>query len=262
MKIKEVISALEQFAPLPLQESWDNAGLQIGLTEAEEVSGALLCLDIDEKILDEAIALGCNMVVSHHPLLFHGLKRISPDNYIGRCVIKAIRNGITVVSMHTNIDNAKDGVNYKIAEKLGLCDVRFMSPRTVDGTECGSGITGELAAPMNAGDFINKVKQTFGASCAMTNELLLRPIKKVAVCGGAGDFLIDEAIRTGADAFITGEMHYHVYFAHEQEIQICVIGHYESEQYTCEIFRDIISRECPGVRTYIAGHNTNPILCK
>lgn len=260
MKIKEVICALEQFAPLPLQESWDNAGLQIGLTEADEVSGALLCLDVNEKVLDEAIEKGCNMVISHHPLLFRGLKRISPDNYVGRCVIKAIKNGITIVSMHTNMDNAKGGVNYKIAEKLGLQNVQFMSPKTVEGTECGSGVTGEFDAPLSAEDFIKKVSTVFDARHTMTNELLLRPIKKVAICGGAGDFLIDDAIRCGADAFITGEMHYHIYFAHEQEIQICVIGHYESEQYTSEIFREIISRECPGVKTYIAEQTTNPII--
>lgn len=260
VKIKEVINALERFAPLPLQESWDNAGMQIGLTEAEEVSGALLCLDVNEAIIDEAIEKGCNLVVSHHPLLFRGLKRISPDNYVGRCVIKAIKHGISVVSMHTNMDNAKGGVNYKMAEKLGLKNVTFMSPRKVGDIECGSGVTGELDTPMQAADFIEKVKETFAARHAMTNELLRRPIKKVAVCGGAGDFMIDEAINCGADAFITGEMHYHVYFAHEQEIQLCVIGHYESEQYTSEIFKEIINRECPGVKTYIAEHSTNPIV--
>lgn len=224
------------------------------------MSGALLCLDVNETIIDEAIEKGCNLVVSHHPLLFRGLKRISPDNYVGRCVIKAIKHGISVVSMHTNMDNAKGGVNYKMAEKLGLSNVKFMAARKVGDVECGSGVTGELDTPMQAADFIEKVKETFATRHTMTNELLRRPIKKVAVCGGAGDFMIDEAISCGADAFITGEMHYHVYFAHEQEIQLCVIGHYESEQYTSEIFKEIINRECPGVKTYIAEHSTNPIV--
>ena len=84
--------------------------------------------------------------------------------------------------------------------------------------------------------------------------------RKVAICGGAGDFLLDEALAEGADAFITGEMHYHQYFGYEQRIQICVIGHYQSEQFTTEIFRDIILRECPGVKTCIAETCTNPIL--
>ena len=259
MKIKEVLSALERFAPLPLQESWDNAGLQVGLTETE-VSGALLCLDVNEKIVDEAIQKGCNLVVSHHPLLFRGLKTISDLTDVQRTVMKAVQKGVCVISMHTNMDNAKGGVNYKMAEKLGLRDVLFLAPKTVDGVESGSGVIGELPEAQASDDFVLAVKKAFGVECAMCNELLRRPVRKVALCGGAGDFLLDEALKAGADAFITGEMHYHQYFGYEQQIQICVIGHYQSEQYTAEIFRDIIEKECPGVKTYIAETCTNPIL--
>ena len=259
MKIKEVLSALERFAPLPLQESWDNAGLQVGLTETE-VSGALLCLDVNEKIVDEAIQKGCNLIVSHHPLLFRGLKTISDLTDVQRTVLKAIQKGVCVVSMHTNMDNAQGGVNYKMAEKLGLQDVRFLAPKTVDGVESGSGVIGELTEAQASDDFVLAVKKAFGVECAMCNELLQRPVRKVALCGGAGDFLLDDALKAGADAFITGEMHYHQYFGYEQQIQICVIGHYQSEQYTAEIFRDIIEKECPGVNTYIAETCTNPIL--
>ena len=258
MKIKQVLSALEQFAPLPLQESWDNAGLQVGLTEAE-VSGALLCLDVNEKIVDEAIEKGCNLIVSHHPLLFRGLKQISGKDYVQRCVIKAIKHDVVIVSMHTNMDNAMNGVNWKIAERLGLKDRRFFAQKQVENVEAGSGVVGNLSQALPAQDFIQLVKRQFGVECAQCNELLQRPVKRVAICGGAGDFLLDDAVREGADAFITGEMHYHVYFDHEQQIQICVIGHYQSEQFTSEIFRDIILKECPGVRTEIAETNTNPI---
>ena len=259
MKIKEVLSALERFAPLPLQESWDNAGLQVGLTETE-VSGALLCLDVTEKIVDEAIQKGCNLIVSHHPLLFRGLKTISDLTDVQRTVMKAICNRICVISMHTNMDNAEDGVNFRIARKLSLKDVQFLVPKIVDGVASGSGIMGSFEAPMASDDFVLKVKKTFGVECAMCNELLRRPVLKVAVCGGAGDFLLDEALKAGADAFITGEMHYHQYFGYEQRIQICVIGHYQSEQYTSEIFQDIIRQACPEVRTEIAETCTNPIL--
>jgi len=258
VKIKQVLSALEQFAPLPLQESWDNAGLQVGLTEAD-VSGALLCLDVNEPVVDEAIRKGCNLIVSHHPLLFRGLKQVSGADYVQRCVIKAIKHDIVVVSMHTNMDNARGGVNWKIAERLGLSDVRFFAQKQVDGMEAGSGVIGTLAEPLAARDFIASVKARFGVACARCNELLQRPIRRVAICGGAGDFLLDDAEREGADAFITGEMHYHVYFGHEQRIQICVIGHYESEQFTGEVFRDIIRQACPGVRTELAETLTNPI---
>ena len=257
MKIQQVLSALEQFAPLPLQESWDNAGLQIGLTEAE-VSGALLCLDVTEKVIDEAIAKGCNLVVSHHPLLFRGLKQVSDANDVQRTVRKAIKNDICVISMHTNMDNARGGVNFKIAEKLGAKCHTEKEGHTAPAEKIPM-VVAELPEAMEARAFIELVKERFDVKCAHCNELLQRQIRKVAICGGAGDFMLDEAIAKGADAFITGEMHYHVFFGHEQEIQICVIGHYESEQFTSEIFQEIIQKECPGVRCVIAETITNPI---
>ena len=114
VKIKEVIDALERFAPLPLQESYDNAGLQVGLTEVD-VSGALLCLDVTEAVVDEAVRKGCNLIVAHHPLIFRKLSQITDATYVQRTVIKAIQNNITIVAMHTNMDAAKGGVNHKKA---------------------------------------------------------------------------------------------------------------------------------------------------
>ena len=268
MKIKEVIRALEVFAPLPLQESYDNAGLQVGLTESD-VSGALLCLDVTEDVVEEAVRKGCNLIVSHHPLLFRGLKQISDNDYVQRTVFKSIREGIVIVSMHTNLDNANGGVNHEIARRLSLSDVTFLADeRTIAdplGGETpqsqlngGSGIIGNLEEPMDAKEFIMMVKETFGAGCCMTNELLERPIKKVAVCGGAGAFLAKNAIRKGADAFITGEMHYHEFFGMEQQIQLIVIGHYESEQYTTKLLADIISDRFPTLPIHFYG-STNPI---
>ncbi len=260
MKIKEVLHALEQFAPLPLQEDYDNAGLQVGLTETD-ASGALLCLDVTEEVIDEAIALGCNLIVSHHPLIFRGLKQVSDANMVQRCVMKAVKNDIVIVSMHTNLDNARGGVNFKIAEKMQLTDVRLMAPKTVMGLEGGSGVVGELPQPLGAEDFVKMLKERFGVACVRANQLLRRDIRRVALCGGAGAFLLDEAIACQADAFVTGEMHYHDFFGHEQEIQICVIGHYESEQFTNEIFKSIITEKCEGVGCYLTKINTNPIIC-
>ena len=231
MNIQKVIDALEQFAPLPLQEDYDNAGLQVGLTGVE-VSGALLCLDVTEEIVDEAIRKGCNLIVSHHPIIFRKLRRVTDEDYVQRAVRKAVKNDIAIVSMHTNLDAAQGGVNFKIAEKLGL-----ENP-----------------------DFLGKLQEVNGVESVCCNQLLRRPIKKVAVCGGAGSFLLEEAIAAGVDAFITGEMSYHEYFGHEQEIQICVIGHYQSEQYVTEVFQSIIQKACPEVRCEIAETNTNPII--
>ena len=269
VKIKQVVDALEHYAPLPLQEGYDNAGLQVGLTEAVEVSGALLCLDVTEDVVDEAIRKGCNLIVSHHPLIFRKLARISDENYVQRTVRKAIKNDITIVSMHTNMDAAKGGVNFKIAEKLGLRNLRFFGgEKEIDGVKGGEGVIGEItdetdtlhADGIAADDLVLMLRERFQAECVQCNQLLRRPIRKVALCGGAGSFLLDAAIAAGADAFITGEMHYHEFFGHEQEIQICVIGHYQSEQFTSEIFRSIITEKCPGVKCEISEINTNPII--
>ena len=269
VKIYQVVDALEHYAPLPLQEGYDNAGLQVGLTEAVEVSGALLCLDVTEAVVDEAIRKGCNLIVSHHPLIFRKLARISDENYVQRTVRKAIKNDITIVSMHTNMDAAKGGVNFKIAEKLGLRNLRFFGgEKEIDGVKGGEGVIGDItdetdtlhADGIAADDLVLMLRERFQAECVQCNQLLRRPIRKVALCGGAGSFLLDAAIAAGADAFITGEMHYHEFFGHEQEIQICVIGHYQSEQFTSEIFRSIIMEKCPGVKCEISEINTNPII--
>ncbi len=257
MTIKEVIGALERFAPLPLQESYDNAGLQVGLTETE-VSGALLCLDVTEAVVDEAMEKGCNLIVSHHPLIFHKLSRVSGESYIGRSVMKAVKNDISIVSMHTNMDAAPGGVNHKIAEKMGLRDVRFIGQEnTAEGVTGGQGVMGRLEKGLAAEEFIAMLKDRFGVVCVQTNELLRRKINTVAVCGGAGAFLLGQAAGRGADAFVTGEMRYNDYYDHDQEIQIAVIGHYQSEKFTTEVFRDILSPL--GVRCFITDVCTNPV---
>ena len=263
MNINKVVDALEQYAPLPLQEGYDNAGLQVGLTETVEVSGALLCLDVTEQVVDEAIEKGCNLIVSHHPLIFRKLARIADEDYVQRTVRKAIKHDIAIVSMHTNMDAATGGVNFKIAEKLGLKHLQFFAgEKEVDGVKGGEGVMGEVseAAGWAADDLVLLLREKFGAECVQCNQLLRRPIRRVALCGGAGSFLLDAAVAAGADAFITGEMHYHEFFGHEQEIQICVIGHYQSEQFTSEIFKSIIEEKCPGVKCFISEANTNPII--
>ena len=262
VKIKEIIAALERFAPLPLQESYDNAGLQCGLTETE-ASGALLCLDVTEAVISEAIDLGCNLIVSHHPLLFHPLKQVVDADMVQRCLRMALQGDICIYSAHTNLDNAEDGVNFRIAEKLGLIDVQFLASRNVDigprSVKAGSAVLGFLPEAEDSLAFLQRVKQAFGVEALQHNEMLERQVQSVVICGGAGDFMLTEALRAEADAFLTGEMHYHTWFGHEQEIQIAVLGHYESEQYTREILREVIETTAPNLPTYDTEVMTNPI---
>ena len=251
------MNALERFAPLPLQDSFDNAGLQIGLTEME-ATGALLCLDVTESVIDEAIALGFNLIISHHPLLFKGLKCIAGQTYVERCVLKAIKNDIVIYSAHTNLDNTPEGVNLKIAEKIGLHNIQTLVPK--EGENAGGiGIIGMLEEPEAESDFLKQLKKTFEAACLRHNKLTGRLIQKVALCGGSGSFLIPVAVQQEADVFITGEIKYHEFFGHEKDILLAELGHYESEQYTKELIFSILEKDFPSLDIEITKINTNPI---
>ena len=271
---KEIIDALEIFAPLPLQDGFDNAGLQVGLTDVE-AAGALLCLDVTEDVVEEAINQGINLIISHHPLMFRGYKSITGKDYTERCIMNAIKNEITVYAMHTNLDNAPNGVNYMIAEKIGLKNVRVLDPKEYmqqDGGNdaqqgnsmgewltAGAGAIGELEEPMTETEFLKHVKKTFEAGCVKHTKLTGRLISKVALCGGAGAFLMEKAVKEHADAFVTGEIKYHDYFYYEDSILATEIGHYESEQYTKDIIRMILRRKFPNLRIEMTRINTNPI---
>lgn len=257
MKIKEVIAALEHFAPLPLQDDFDNAGLQVGLTETE-VSGALLCLDVTEAIVEEAAAKDCNLIIAHHPLVFHPLRHVGDGTYQERCVAAAIRQDITIYAAHTNLDNAVGGVNYKIAEKMGLHDLNWIEAHDGSVAESGAGVIGTLNKPMNELRFLDMLRDTFDVECLMHNELTGREIRYIALCGGAGAFLLDKAKALGADAFVTGEFHYHDYFGND-DILMVEMGHYQSEQFTKNIFRDLLSERFPDLRIEMTEINTNPI---
>ena len=258
MKIKEVAETLERFAPLPLQESYDNAGLQIGLTAGENVSGVLLCLDVTEAVIDEAKQLGCNLIVAHHPLLFRPLQHITMQTQVERCVVKAIQKGIAIYAAHTNLDNAPGGVNHMIAEKLKLEQTRFLTP--INNQEGGSGLIGNLPCTITQQEFLQLVKKTFAVDCVKFNVACSKThIQKVALCGGAGEFLLHQAISQGADAFVTGEMSYHRYFGHENDILISVLGHYQSEQFTIELLHRILSQAHPNLHIVDTHINTNPI---
>ena len=217
-----------------------------------------MCLDVTEPVIDEAIALGFNLIVSHHPLLFKGVKSISGSTYVERCILKAIKNDIAIYSAHTNLDNTVGGVNFKIAEKIGLRDVTFLTPSQNDGIS-GSGIIGTLSEPETETDFLRRIKKLFEVGCLRHNKMTGRQIQRVAICGGAGAFLIPDAIAAAADVFITGEIRYHEYFGHEREILLAEIGHYESEQYTKELLAEYLQRQFPGLKVEQTKINTNPI---
>ena len=255
MKLREVIAALEHLAPLRLQDEWDNSGLQVGFPESE-IDQVLVCLDVTEAIVDEAIAAKCNLIVSHHPLIFKALRQVSDATYQQRCVVKALAAGISIYSAHTSLDNAPGGVNHRIAALLGLEKLRWLSPR--DGEDAGSGLVGELPASEPDAAFLARVQRTFGVECLQHSTLDGRQVRRVALCGGAGAFLLHDAVCAGADCFISGEFHYHDYFEN-QGVLLAELGHYQSEQFTQDLLLEYLHKTCPGLTVRKTAINTNPI---
>lgn len=259
MKIAEVLSVLEAVAPPYLQESYDNAGLIVG-DPVQEVTGVLCCLDSTEAIIEEAIVKGCNLVVAHHPIVFRGLKRLNGSTYIERTVIKAIRHGIAIYAIHTNLDNVfRQGVNSKIAEKLNLQHTRILAPKAGD-PEIGAGLIGHLAEPVTENAFLAFTKQALQTACIRHTALRGREVRTVAVCGGAGSFLLPEALRQGADFFVTADFKYHEFFDAEGKLVIADVGHFESEQFTIELLFSILQEKFPTFALHLTNLNTNPVF--
>lgn len=255
-RVQDIAAAIEKTAPLNFQDDFDNSGLQAGFPSAE-VGKVLVCLDVTEAVVQEAASLGCGLIVSHHPLLFHALKQVSDATYQQRCAVRAVRSGIAVYSAHTSLDNAPHGVNHKIAELLGLERLGWLSPRP-DG-ESGSGLVGELREELPYGEFLESVRAKFGVKALRCSRAdALSPIRKVALCGGAGAFLLPQAIASGADCFVCGEFHYHDYFENAG-VRLVELGHYQSEQYTQQLLRDILHEAFPTLETVLTGIDTNPI---
>ncbi len=262
MQLHKLVTYLNTIAPSHLQEDYDNAGLITG-HDGMEIKGVLVCLDAIEAVIDEAIALGCNVVVAHHPIVFRGLKKLNGANYIERTIIKAIKNDIAIFAIHTNLDNVfAHGVNTKIAEKLKLQNTSILQPKpnvTYGDTPVGAGMIGHLENPMSPDYFLEYLKDRMELSTIKHTYLCKTTISKVAVCGGSGCFLLNTAKKQGADVFISSDFKYHEYFDADNEIIIADIGHFESEKFTIDLLYDLIINKFSTFATHCTKIVTNPI---
>ena len=359
MKVKDVTNYLETIAPLQLQEEYDNAGLIIG-NGNDRIKGVLICLDVTDEVLNEAINSKCNLIIAHHPLIFSGIKKINDSSYPSSCVYKAIQNGINIYAIHTNLDNVPQGVNGKIADILNLnsreilkplnnllklavyvpnnhlCSVRdavfeaggghiglysncsFSSEGMgtflpndgsapfsgklnelstekeqkletilpnfklneviaamklshpyeevaydvyplLNASSFGSGLVGNLDNDVSEIEFLTRLKKKFHISSIRHTQLLDKKIKRVAVCGGSGSFLLPSAISKNADIFITSDFKYHQFFDANNQILVADIGHYESEQFTIDLIGDILMKKFTNFAIRLTSVNTNPI---
>ncbi len=361
MQIIDIINVLEAKAPLPLQESYDNAGLITG-SPAWECTGILCTLDATEAVIAEARSRGCNLVVAHHPIVFSGLKKINGKNYVEKAVICSIKHDVAIYAIHTNLDNILDGVNSRIADRLGLINRQILLPKpgqlmklfsfvpvnqaakirqalfdagagnigeysetsfNTDGIgtfkgsattkpfvgepgklhheketrielvfpaylrnivintlikkhpyeevaydiislsndyqSVGSGLLAELPEPLTEEGFFHMLKTSFNLSVIRHTPFLGKNIKKVAVCGGSGSFLIEKALKTGADIYISADIKYHEFFDANNQLVIADIGHWESEQFTTDLLLEILQAKFPTFAVLKSGIKTNPV---
>ena len=256
MTIKNVSDYLEEIAPLNQAEDFDNVGLLIG-NETTEVKGVLVTLDTLEETVDEAIKKKCNLIVSFHPIIFSGLKKINGNSYVEKVVMKAIQNNIAIYATHTALDNSKVGVSAKMCEVLGLSNNSILLPK--DGGATGMGMIGNLPKPMKEEDFLTFTKKTFKTNGIRYSNKTGKLVKKVAVLGGSGSFAITDAIHKKADVYISADFKYHDFFKAEDKILLIDVGHYESEQFTKNLLVEYLTKKFTSFAVILSEKSTNPI---
>lgn len=256
--VKEIIDAIYDFAPLSLQESYDNCGLQTGDPDMAS-TGVLLAVDMTEELLDEAIGLGLNTILTHHPLIFRGIANVTPSHPAGRIVMKAVKHDIAIISAHTNIDKAYRGVSYRMGSKLGLRDMRPLAEAN-DACGTGLGVIGLLPEAIATDEFLRMVKEVFGCGCLRHTAPSHEKANVVALCGGSGSSFISDAIDAGADIYISADFKYHDFFAADGKITLADAGHFETERCTIDIFYDILTKKFTNFAVRQASTYTNPVI--
>jgi dinuclear metal center YbgI/SA1388 family protein len=226
MVIKELINKLDEFAPRELADLWesdptDNVGLMVG-DEDREITGVLVSLDFDSGVLEQAINEGANFIITHHPMIFCPIRKVTDD-----LILKTIENKIAVFSMHTNLDWCKGGVNDCLAEKLGLTTVKPLKDEWI-------GRMGEFAKEMPLGEFVKVVRDRLGGNPKFVGDVT-KIVKRVALCGGGGNSLIGDAMDVGCDVFVTADVPFHVgKKAWEANMALIDAGHFETENTVTE----------------------------
>ena len=256
MTVGDITRVLEAFAPLDIQESWDNCGLLIGSPQ-DPVSGVLVGFDCTPELIDEAAEKGCNLVVTHHPLIFKGIRRINGQDPVGAAVMKAVQKGVAVYAAHTSADKVIGGVSGAMARRLDLKDVEFLEP----GPEgFGMGCVGNWTAPKTGNEALAFVKERFGLQVIRSSKPLEGPVSRVAVLGGSGGGEAESALRAGAQLYITADVSYHHFFTPEG-FMIMDIGHFESEVEIVDIFLAQIRKNFPNFASYksAALDRSNPV---
>ena len=256
MRVSDITRAIEAFAPLAIQENWDNSGLLIG-SPLDEVKGVMIGFDCTPGLVDRALAAGCNMVITHHPLIFGGLKSIRPEDPVGEAVIKAVRGGVAVYAAHTTADKVIAGVSGEMARKIGLENVAILDEEP-GGT--GLGVVGDLPAPMEPQALFALLKERFSLKMLRVSKPVEGKVSRIALCGGSGSSLIGAARAAGAQVYVSADISYHHFFTPEG-FMIADIGHFESEVAIVDIFFSELKKNFPNFAVCIDPEikRSNPI---
>lgn len=259
--LADIVGCIEDFASPGIQEKWDNTGWQLcPLPASTPCTGAMLCLDVTPDVVAEAKTEGCNLIISHHPLIFKGLRHITGASPVERAVISAISGGIAVYSSHTALDSASEGVSHKLGSMLGLTDMKVLAPQP-ENPYVGLGIVGRYAEPLTVSEFIARVKEVYGAPVVRRSAGPegLTEINRVALCSGSGGEFVGDAIAACADVYITSDTRYHDFVDYGKEILMIDTGHFESEICTKSIFSAIISEKFPTFAVRQSRAEQNPV---
>ena len=259
MKVKDIVAMLEAEVPLAWQESYDNAGLAVGSPEAE-VERVLIALDATEEVVEEAISEGCQMVVTHHPIIFRPIKRLADENRQQRTIANAIRHGIALYAAHTNLDSAPHrGISHHLAALLGLNVVSLLEPSGVEGV--GIGVVGELPEAVPTEEFLVRIKDVLGVVALRHSTVRIDTVQRVAICSGSGGGLIEAAEKSGADLYLAADFKYHD-FVDADRMVLVDAGHFESEICAIEILFDILSKKITTYALRKSACAENPVKYK
>lgn len=239
MKVRDITSAIEQFAPLSLQESYDNSGLIVGNPDDEIRGGVLLAVDVTDAVIDEAIERGCSMIITHHPIIFHPLKRLNGATMVERCVMRAIRENIALYASHTNLDAVQGGMSWQLGNLLGLQQMAALQP-DADGN--GFGVVGELDKEVAIEEFFDTLRNRLSVSVIRHSAVARPMVRRVAICTGAGSSMMEAARTSGCDVYVTADLRYNDFFAPDGDFTAIDIGHFESEFCAINLIFDILSK--------------------
>lgn len=257
MKIREITAVIEGFAPLAWQEHYDNAGLLVGRPD-DEVHRALLAVDVTEEVLEEAEREGCDLIITHHPIIFHPLKRLNSASVVERCVERAIRSGIALYACHTNLDSAPEGMSWRLATQLGVDRLQVLEP-SVKGEGVGFGVVGDLDEAVDTLAFLREVQRRLAVRAIRHSDLASPTVRRVAVCTGAGASLIGEARRAGAELYLTADLKYNDFVTPDGALTVADVGHFESEYCAIEILFDILSKNLCTFAVLRSKASRNPV---